>query len=272
MNSNRKSPPSLLSQLRVRWVVIVVIQAITIFTVYWLLRGGEYIDYTNIWLGQTAVFLIYTLATIWQHLPENHRMGETAVLPTFGLGNHLTILRGLLISMLAGFLFIPWGAGWLAWIPALLYTAASIADILDGYAARVTNHATALGARLDITVDGLGILIVILLAVWYKQLPLSYLTIGLARYFQSVACGDTYQKRKPHPMPLLKTAEQFNIAPRNAVMVGDSFNDIQAAKAAGFRSVCVPYGYIGDYTVDQLGADHVVESLADLPDLLRAAA
>ena len=96
--------------------------------------------------------------------------------------------------------------------------------------------------------------------------------IGLARYFQSVACGDTYQRRKPHPMPLLKTAEQFNIAPRNAVMVGDSFNDIQAAKAAGFRSVCVPYGYIGDYTVDQLGADHVVESLADLPDLLRAAA
>jgi phosphoglycolate phosphatase len=96
--------------------------------------------------------------------------------------------------------------------------------------------------------------------------------IGLARYFQSVACGDTYQQRKPHPMPLLKTAEQFNIAPRNAVMVGDSLNDIQAAKAAGFRSVCVPYGYIGDYTVDQLGADHVVESLADLPDLFRAAA
>ena len=139
--------------------------------------------YANQWLGQTAVILTITLATIWKHLPENHHIGKTAVLPTFGVGNHLTILRGLLISMLAGFLLIPQPIGWLAWLPALLYTIASIADILDGYAARVTNHATALGARLDMTFDGLGILIVISLAVWYKQLPLFYLTIGLARYF-----------------------------------------------------------------------------------------
>lgn len=96
--------------------------------------------------------------------------------------------------------------------------------------------------------------------------------IGLSGYFHSVVCGDTYKERKPHPMPLLKTAEQFNIAPSNAVMVGDSMNDIKAAKAAGFKSVCVPYGYIGNYTVEELQADHVIESLIELPELFRALA
>lgn len=92
--------------------------------------------------------------------------------------------------------------------------------------------------------------------------------IGLSGYFQSVVCGDTYEQRKPHPMPLLKTAQRFNIDPRKAVMVGDSINDVQAARAAGFLSVCVPYGYRGRYSVEELEADHVIESIADLPALL----
>ncbi|MGH8477830.1 MAG: phosphoglycolate phosphatase [Methylococcales bacterium] len=92
--------------------------------------------------------------------------------------------------------------------------------------------------------------------------------IGLAGYFRSVVCGDTYAERKPHPMPLLKTAEQFNIDPCRAVMVGDSLNDVKAAKAAGFVSVCVPYGYRGTYEVEELGADHVIESIAELSALL----
>ncbi|MGH8551261.1 MAG: phosphoglycolate phosphatase [Methylococcales bacterium] len=95
--------------------------------------------------------------------------------------------------------------------------------------------------------------------------------VGLSGYFQAVVCGDTYEERKPHPLPLLKTAERFNIEARNAVMVGDSINDIRAARAAGFVSVCVPYGYKGRYTIEEIGADHVVESLAELPALFAAA-
>ncbi len=94
---------------------------------------------------------------------------------------------------------------------------------------------------------------------------------GLAEYFDFVVCGDTFEQRKPHPMPLLKTAEHFSVDPKCAVMVGDSINDIKAAKAAGFMSVSVPYGYLGKYTVDDLAADHSVESLDQLSALLRAA-
>ncbi|MGR9107433.1 MAG: phosphoglycolate phosphatase [Gammaproteobacteria bacterium] len=91
--------------------------------------------------------------------------------------------------------------------------------------------------------------------------------MGLAEYFREVVSGDTYAERKPHPLPLLKTAERFNINPCDSVMVGDSLNDVQAARSAGFVSVCVPYGYRGRYSVEELGADHVVESLAELPAL-----
>ncbi len=95
---------------------------------------------------------------------------------------------------------------------------------------------------------------------------------GLSDFFDFVVCGDTYEQRKPHPMPLLKTAERFNADPAASVMVGDSMNDIKAAKAAGFRAVCVPYGYIGKYSVDELDADHVVNSLTELPALFDQAA
>lgn len=94
---------------------------------------------------------------------------------------------------------------------------------------------------------------------------------GLSGFFDHIVCGDTYEQRKPHPLPLLKTAERFNVDPARSVMVGDSINDISAAKAAGFRAVCVPYGYMGDYTVDELAADHVVDSLAELPALFAPA-
>jgi CDP-diacylglycerol--glycerol-3-phosphate 3-phosphatidyltransferase len=134
-------------------------------------------------LGITAVTAIYCLWVVWRHLPENHRPDETAVLPRFGWGNRLTLLRGLMISLVAGFLLSAWPAGWQGWLPALLYTIADVADYLDGYAARITNHATRLGERLDMEFDGLGLVIVTLLAVWYGQLPAWYLPIGLARYF-----------------------------------------------------------------------------------------
>jgi CDP-diacylglycerol---glycerol-3-phosphate 3-phosphatidyltransferase len=72
--------------------------------------------------------------------------------------------------------------GALAWVIVLLYTIADIADYFDGYLARRANHVTLLGGALDIEFDGLGMLVVILLAVSFGQLPVWYLALGLARY------------------------------------------------------------------------------------------
>jgi CDP-diacylglycerol--glycerol-3-phosphate 3-phosphatidyltransferase len=174
--------------------------SIVLFYWFWRFGGGEASG--NQWLVQTAVIATYFLWVVRRLLPENYRPGEQAVLATFGWGNRLTLLRGLLISMVGGFLFIPWPNGWAAWLPALLYTTADVVDFLDGYAARITDHVTQLGVRLDMEFDGLGMLIVSFLAVWYEQLPRWYLFIGLARYFFLIGLWVREKRNLPNqPLP-----------------------------------------------------------------------
>lgn len=169
-----------LGSLQRRWLLTAVLWYTVLGLGYWLLAPVW--PYAGRWVAIAGLVMVYGLWVLRDGLPQNHRAGETAVLPTLGWGNGLTLMRGLAVSFIAGFLFSPWPEGALAWLPMLLYTTADIADYLDGYLARITNHATALGARLDMEFDGLGMLIVSLLAVWYGQLPWWYLSLGLARY------------------------------------------------------------------------------------------
>jgi N-acetyl-D-muramate 6-phosphate phosphatase len=60
-----------------------------------------------------------------------------------------------------------------------------------------------------------------------------------------VVCGDTTPHSKPHPAPLLHAAQVLSLAPANCWYVGDDLRDIQAAQAAGMRSIAVEYGYHG---------------------------
>ncbi len=147
---------------------------------YWRLRPAW--PHSERWLLLSGLALGYGLWVFWRNLPANHRYGETALLPTLGAGNTLTLVRGLCIGLLAGFLFGPWPPGALAWVIVLLYTITDVADFLDGYLARRANHVTPLGGALDVEFDGLGTLVVILLAVSFGQLPWWYLALGLARY------------------------------------------------------------------------------------------
>ncbi len=155
-------------------------------------------DWATQWAVVALFPLLYGLGVLWQGLPLNHRAGERELLPALGWGNQLTLLRGLAVGLLAGFLLAPWPEGALAWVPVLLYTIADIADYLDGYVARITHHVTLLGARLDMEFDGLGMVVVSLLAVWYGQLPWWYLGLGLARYL--FVAGLAWRKRRGLPV------------------------------------------------------------------------
>jgi phosphoglycolate phosphatase len=66
---------------------------------------------------------------------------------------------------------------------------------------------------------------------------------ALTPYFQHLVCGDSLKHKKPHPEPLLWLCRESGIAVKNTLMVGDSMNDVQAAKAANMAVVCVSYGY-----------------------------
>ncbi len=171
-----------LARLRRVWARLALLYGGLIMLASFLLREAWNQRYAMRWTALAALALVYQLWTLWQRLPENHREGKASILPTLGLANLLSLLRGLLLGFLAGFLFVPRPPGWLAWAPGGLYTAAIVIDLLDGLAARATGRTTVLGSRLDMEFDAFGILIAPLLGVLYGQLPVWYLLVGAARY------------------------------------------------------------------------------------------
>lgn len=87
----------------------------------------------------------------------------------------------------------------------------------------------------------------------------------LNAYFSVVVSGDSLTKKKPDPAQLLYVCEQFNIAPEQALMVGDSISDVTAARAAGCYVFTVPYGYNHGLA---LQSDACIAQLGDALNLL----
>jgi phosphoglycolate phosphatase len=87
---------------------------------------------------------------------------------------------------------------------------------------------------------------------------------GLDGYFEKVFGGDAFERKKPDPLPLLKTCHALGAQPARTLMVGDSSNDAQAARAAGCPVVLVTYGYNHGQPVRAVDADGFVDSLAQL--------
>ncbi|MGK6310320.1 phosphoglycolate phosphatase [Variovorax sp. DT-64] len=91
---------------------------------------------------------------------------------------------------------------------------------------------------------------------------------GLDGYFEHLFGGEAFERKKPDPLPLLKTCEALGSAPARTLMVGDSSNDAKAARAAGCPVVLVSYGYNHGQPVREVDADGFVDSLAELDGLL----
>jgi pyrophosphatase PpaX len=83
-----------------------------------------------------------------------------------------------------------------------------------------------------------------------------------------VTMEDTTE-HKPHPEPLLKGLELAGDVPKEkAVYVGDSPFDVQAAKAAGLRSVAVSWGAFSEDTLREAEPDHLVSDIDAAVDVL----
>ena len=85
--------------------------------------------------------------------------------------------------------------------------------------------------------------------------------MGIADYFDLVVSGDTTPNKKPHPEPILHACRLFNVRPDRNLHIGDSENDILAARAAGCPAFCVPYGYNEGKPVDSADCDALVSDL-----------
>jgi len=91
--------------------------------------------------------------------------------------------------------------------------------------------------------------------------------LDLARLFDTVVGGDTLAVRKPHPGHVTGTIAQLGVPAWRSAMVGDSRNDLAAARAAGLPVVLVSFGYT-DVPAADLGADALIDRFADLPEAL----
>lgn len=86
--------------------------------------------------------------------------------------------------------------------------------------------------------------------------------------FKHIATGQTTPYTKPWPDPIYWVAEQLGISPENCLMIGDTTVDIRCGRAAGAQTVGVLSGFGHEKELLRAGADIILESVADLPDIL----
>lgn len=98
--------------------------------------------------------------------------------------------------------------------------------------------------------------------------------LGLSDFFGAVVGGDSLLVRKPDPGHIHGTLDRLMGGKPGpafdwAAMVGDSANDVNAAKAAGLPCVVVSFGYT-QIAPHQLGGDRLIDHFAELPDAIAA--
>jgi len=93
--------------------------------------------------------------------------------------------------------------------------------------------------------------------------------LGINNLFELLIGGDSLPERKPHPAPLLYALEQLKVSAQQCVMIGDSKNDILAAKAANIDSVGLTYGYNYGEDINQYQPQWCFDTFAELLTALK---
>ncbi|MFE8646419.1 phosphoglycolate phosphatase [Sphingomonas sp. NCPPB 2930] len=157
---------------------------------------------------------------------------------------------------------------------ALVHAGLPAADLPDALARYLHHYADVNGRHADVfpgVREGLA-------ALRARGLPLLCLTnkphrfardlleaLDLGCYFSTVFGGDSFARKKPDPLPVRESCLALGTAPGRTLMLGDSRNDAQAARAAGCPVVLVTYGYNHGEPVRQVDADGFVDALSEVP-------
>jgi len=86
---------------------------------------------------------------------------------------------------------------------------------------------------------------------------------GLDVFFSHVFGGDSFERKKPDPLPVFETCKALGTLPARTLMVGDSSNDAHAARAAGCPVLLVTYGYNHGEPIRSVDADGYIDLLGD---------
>jgi phosphoglycolate phosphatase len=91
--------------------------------------------------------------------------------------------------------------------------------------------------------------------------------LGLQKYFRAIYGGNSFETKKPDPFGANKILQEFLIAPKKTVLVGDSEVDVQTARNAGMLAATVNYGF-GVHDRAAHPADIYLDRFADLSNLI----
>jgi CDP-diacylglycerol---glycerol-3-phosphate 3-phosphatidyltransferase len=206
---------------------------------------------------QTAGVMVYLWARTLQLLNPDRRRGEPHPRPDLGAADLISLFRGGLIALLAGFLFQTGpGPGRAApealWLPAGLYLAAVILDAVDGWVARATGSTTRLGERLETEVDALGLLTASALAVWTGRAPVIFIAAGVGYYLLQAAIGLRRAMGRPilpiAPRPGARTAAGCAMGFTVAILT-PAFEAPALYPAAWAITVALAIGFVQDWLV-----------------------
>ncbi|MEQ4531224.1 MAG: phosphoglycolate phosphatase [Mixta sp.] len=118
--------------------------------------------------------------------------------------------------------------------------------LFDKFYAETAEAGTTLFPHVAQTLDKLSAAGIPLALVTNKPTPFIaplLRALGIERHFSLVIGGDDVAAKKPHPAPLFLVLGKFGLLPQELLFVGDSRNDILAAKAAGCPCVGMSFGY-----------------------------
>ena len=93
--------------------------------------------------------------------------------------------------------------------------------------------------------------------------------LGIAAFFDVILSGDEVARVKPDPLPLVVACERLGVARNGVALIGDSGNDMRAAKAAEIPAVAVAYGYHHGVDLTALGAAAITPTFADIRNYFR---
>lgn len=205
---------------------------------------------------QWGLFSALVWGLVWQQtakrLQDNRAAADSALYPSLGWANRLTIVRGFLIALCAGFLFQSLNHAFLFWLPAFLYSIAAILDRVDGYVARSTQHTSLMGNALDNVFDALGLLVAPLLALNFDKIHWSYLLVSAAYYAFHLGLRWRARSGLPNyslvPNMLRRTLAGFQMG-YVAVVLWPPF-DAQITRLAGFAFMLpILIGFVVDWCV-----------------------
>ena len=89
-------------------------------------------------------------------------------------------------------------------------------------------------------------------------------TLAIDHYFVDTIGGDRFEQRKPHPRQLLHCVEHYAVNKEQVLMIGDSSNDVEAARRAGIDCIVVSYGYNHGENIADCQPQQIVDDLREL--------